>query len=108
VPVRSVGRQYAHAAACTALIMTRTSPGKLPQHDNAARIADNRAEGDCTQPDISCSKHYVRYVSGPTCRGSAPLYVPPFSYKRGGTQRYKNQTHLDAHKLSSSIHHTVE
>jgi hypothetical protein len=38
---------------------------------------------------ISCSKYYIRYVPGPTYRGSAPLYVPPLSYKRGGTQRYK-------------------
>jgi hypothetical protein len=30
VPVRFVGRHYTHAAACTALIMTCTSPGKLP------------------------------------------------------------------------------
>jgi hypothetical protein len=51
---------------------------------------------------ISCSKYYICYVPGPACRGSAPLYVPPFSYKSGGTQRYKTQTHLDpaqAHKF---------
>jgi hypothetical protein len=35
---------------------------------------------------------YVRYVPGPTCRGSVPLYVPPFSYKRGGTQRYNSSS----------------
>jgi hypothetical protein len=28
VPVHSVGRQYAHATACTALIMTRALPRK--------------------------------------------------------------------------------
>jgi hypothetical protein len=28
--------------------------------------------------NISCSKYYIRYVPGPACRGSAPLYVPPF------------------------------
>jgi hypothetical protein len=51
---------------------------------------------------ISCFKCYICYVPGPACRDSAPLYVPPFSYKRGGTQRYKTQTHLDpaqAHKF---------
>jgi hypothetical protein len=26
---------------------------------------------------IGSSKYYIRYVSGPTCRGSVPLYVPP-------------------------------
>jgi hypothetical protein len=29
---------------------------------------------------------------GPTCRGPTPLYVPPLSYKREGTQRYKADT----------------
>jgi hypothetical protein len=38
---------------------------------------------------ISCSMYYICYVPGPACRGSVPLYVPPLSYKRGGTQRYK-------------------
>ena len=42
--------------------------------------------------NINCSKYYIRYVPGPTCRGSAPLYVPPFIYKRGGTQRYNSDT----------------
>jgi hypothetical protein len=31
------------------------------------------------------------YVPGPTCRGSASLYVPPLNYKREGTQRYKDK-----------------
>ena len=41
---------------------------------------------------ISCSKYYIRYVPGPACQGSAPLYVPPLNYKRGGTQRYNSDT----------------
>jgi hypothetical protein len=41
------------------------------------------------------------YVPGPRSRGSASLYVPPLSYKREGTRRYK----ADAQtlKLSSSL-----
>jgi hypothetical protein len=31
----------------------------------------------------------LRFAPGPTCRGSASLYVPPLGYKREGTQRYK-------------------
>jgi hypothetical protein len=38
---------------------------------------------------IMCS---FRYVPGPTCQGSASLYVPPLSYKREGTQRYKSSS----------------
>jgi hypothetical protein len=48
VPVHSVGRQYAHAAECTVLIITRTLPGKLPLHVNAMQTADIRTQGDCT------------------------------------------------------------
>jgi hypothetical protein len=47
VPVHSVGRQYARAAECTVLIITRTLPGKLPLHANATQTADIRVQGDC-------------------------------------------------------------
>jgi hypothetical protein len=54
---------------------------------------------------------YIRYVPGPTCRGSALLYMPPFSYKRGGMRCYKGQAHLDPSdsrqlKLSSNTSHS--
>jgi hypothetical protein len=39
--------------------------------------------------DTSRSKYYICYVPGPTCRGPAPMYVPPLDYKREGTQRYR-------------------
>ena len=35
---------------------------------------------------------YIRYVPGPTCRGSVLLYMSPFSYKRGGMQRYNTSS----------------
>jgi hypothetical protein len=30
-----------------------------------------------------CPKSYIHCAPGPTCRGSALLYTPPLSYKRG-------------------------
>jgi hypothetical protein len=39
--------------------------------------------------DISCSGYSIRYVLGPHVGVQSPLYMPPFSYKRGGIQRYK-------------------
>jgi hypothetical protein len=42
------------------------------------------------------------YVPSPTCRGSAPLYVPPLSYKREGKRRHK----ADSLRLSGSQVHT--
>jgi hypothetical protein len=56
-------------------------------------------------------RYSFHYVSGPTCRGSASLYVPPLNYKREGTQRYKGQAlkHTDTDSIHSQyILHTVE
>ena len=118
VPVRSSGRQYARAAAYTVLIITRALPRKQPRDINTVCATDIMALG--VHPgvtDISC---FLPFVPGPTCRGSVSLYVPPFSYKREGTRRYRKeltQTQLrlthslkltSSYKLSSSIHHTVE
>jgi hypothetical protein len=54
------------------------------------------------RPDVtsvSCSFHFA---PGPTCRGSVSLYVPPLSYKREGTRRYK----AGSLRLSDSQVHT--
>jgi hypothetical protein len=50
---------------------------------------------------ISCSGYSIHYVPRPTCRGSAPLYVPPLSYKREGTQRYNTHS---LRLLDSQVH----
>jgi hypothetical protein len=39
--------------------------------------------------NIYSPKCYILYVPGPTCRGSVPLCMPLFSYKRGGMRCYK-------------------
>jgi hypothetical protein len=54
---------------------------------------------------IMCSFHYV---PGPICRGSASLYVPPLSYQREGTQRYKasSQVHSDLQTSSQTQYNT--
>jgi hypothetical protein len=64
---------------------------------------------------ISGSMYFFHYVPGPTCWGSATLYVSPLSYKREGTQRYKVgslRPNLDTQTLGSqaltAIQHTVE
>jgi hypothetical protein len=57
-------------------------------------------KGIALATSISCSKYYIHCVPGPTCRGSASLYVPPLSYKRGDTRRYRGETlrpSLDSH-----------
>jgi hypothetical protein len=49
---------------------------------------------------ISCSGYSICYVTGPTCRGSVSLYVPPLSYKREGTRH----THTNSDSEHSSFH----
>jgi hypothetical protein len=104
MPVQSIAKQYARAARCTVSIITYALPGKLPLHANTTQIANVRVQEDCS----SNSKYYIHYIPGPTCRGSAPLYVPPLSYKRGGMQCYKGTgtlgPNLDLDSQLSSFH----
>jgi hypothetical protein len=91
VPVQSVGRQYARAAAYTVLTMARALPRKQPRDINIIWTTDIRALRDLLG-DTGIGYFYLYslpFAPGPTCRGSAPLYVPPLSYKREDTQRYK-------------------
>ena len=78
-PVQSVVEQYAHAVRRTVLIIpcTRSFPctpilrrSRMSGRKKIARAAN-----------ISSSKYYIRYVPGPTCRGSVPLCMPPLAIK---------------------------
>jgi hypothetical protein len=104
VPVHSTGRQYAHTAACTMLIITRALPRKQPQHINTAWTTDIMAPGDCSGvlALVTSVMYSLRFALGPTCRGSASLYVPPLSYKREGTRRYKADSHRPSDRLIRS------
>jgi hypothetical protein len=51
-------------------------------------------------PAASISSYICR-VPGPTCRGSALLYMSPFSYKRGGMERYNTSSSLRLRPKSS-------
>jgi hypothetical protein len=46
VPICFGGRQYARSAAFTVLIITCTSPVKLPLHTDTTQASDIRAQGD--------------------------------------------------------------
>jgi hypothetical protein len=62
----------------------------------------HRGAQEIAQALVTSIIYSFRYVPGPICRGSASLYVPPLSYKREGTRRYK----ADSHRLSDSQVHT--
>jgi hypothetical protein len=109
MPVHSIGRQYARAAAYTMLIITRTLPRKRRE------ISILYALQTLWRSEITLAWQALvtsfRFAPGSTCRGSASLYVPSLSYQREGTQRYKTssltltQAHLDSqtHKFIQAL-----
>jgi hypothetical protein len=114
-PDQSIGKQCARAKRRIVPITPslRSFPCTL-------RIRRSRASGHkkiTPAANIGGSKRYILYVSGPTCRGQAPLCMPPFNYKRGGMRRYTGRPghpilgslrHSQVHTSSQTIHLTVE
>jgi hypothetical protein len=111
-PVQSVVKQCARAARRTMLIIpyTRSFPctsilcrSRMSEREKVAPAAN-----DCS------SKCYIHYVPRPTCRGSVPLCMSPFGYKRGDMQRYNTGASTRKHsrtlnsQASTIIQHTVE
>jgi hypothetical protein len=89
MPVHFVGRQFACAAAYTVFIMARALPREQPRDINTIWTTDIMALGDLLD-DTGIGYFYMyslRFTPGPACRGLAPLYVPPLSYKGEGTRR---------------------
>jgi hypothetical protein len=105
VPVHSGSRQYARAATYDVLIITRTCQGSFRCTPMLRRLRISGRKEIALATGISCSKYYIRYVPGPACRGSASLYVPPLSYKKGGhttLQGRLTQALLDSDTLRPS------
>jgi hypothetical protein len=105
-PVQSVIKQCACAERGTVLTIpyTRSFPCTL-------RIRRSQMSGPekiAPAANICNYKCCIRYVPRPICRGSVPLCVPPFSYKRGGIRREADLDPSDSIqlKLSSNISHS--
>jgi hypothetical protein len=81
-----LSKQCVRAARCTVLIIPYTRSFPCTPRLRRSRVSGHK--NITPAANISSSRYYIRYVPGPTCRGSVPLYMPPFSYKRGGMQRY--------------------
>jgi hypothetical protein len=97
MPIQSIVKQCPRAARCTVSIITYTR--SFPCTSILCRSRMSGCKKIAPVASISSSKYYIRYVPGPTCRGSVPLYVP-LSYKRGGMQCYKERS-TDRLRLSS-------
>jgi hypothetical protein len=88
VPVQSNSGQYAHTAARHGhhdLYITREASAARQCYTSSGYRGTGRLH---KMTSISCSGSSIRYVPGPTCRGSVSLYVPPLRYKREGTQQH--------------------
>jgi hypothetical protein len=97
-----LSKQCARAARCTVLIPYTRS---FPLRAEATQILGVRAYRDYM--GMASSSSILPFVTGPTCRGSEPLYMCPLTYKRGGMQRYNSSSregHLDARH--SGLHTT--
>jgi hypothetical protein len=75
VPVQSIVKQCAHATGCTMSIIAYTRSFPCMPILRKSRMSGRKKIAPAV--NISSTKYYIRYVSGPTCRGSVPLYVPP-------------------------------
>jgi hypothetical protein len=86
-PIQSVVKQCACAKQRTVLTIPYTRSFLY-----TPRICRSRMSGReeiAPVANICSSKSYIRYVPGPICRGSVPLCMSPFNYKRGGMRHYK-------------------
>jgi hypothetical protein len=78
-PVQSIVKQCARVAWRTVLIIPYTRSFPCTPILRRSRMSGRKKI--VRAANISSSKYYIRYVFGPTCRGSAPLYMPPLTIK---------------------------
>jgi hypothetical protein len=73
-PIHSIVKQYARAARRTVLIVPYTRSFPYTPRRRRSRVAGHKKIA--LVANISSSKYYFRDIPGPTCRGSALLYMP--------------------------------
>jgi hypothetical protein len=100
VPVQSIVKQCARAAGCTVSIITYTRSFSYTPILRRSQMSGCKKIAPAA--NISSSKYYIRYVPGPTCWGSVPLYVPPLVIKGeacSDTRKGEQRLRLSALKL---------
>jgi hypothetical protein len=75
-PAGSAGEQYARAKQRTVLTLLQEACPARRRYTDLERQDSRRI---ASAANIYSSKCYILYVPGPTCRGSVPLCMPPFS-----------------------------
>jgi hypothetical protein len=89
-PVQPVVKQYARAARRTVLIIPCTRSFPCTPILRRSRMSGRKKIA--LAANISSSKYYIRCVPGPTCRGSALLYMPPLAIKGEACNVTKERT----------------
>jgi hypothetical protein len=110
VPVQSFNKQCTRAVRRAVLIIPSTRNFPCTLRRGRSRMSGHKKIAPAA--NICSFKCYIHYVPGPTCRGSVPLCMPPFGYKRRGMRRYKGsnlrltQTLTSSYKLSNNASHS--
>jgi hypothetical protein len=109
-PIQSIVKQCARAARRTVLIIPYT--GSFPCTPILRRSQTSGHKKIAPAASRSSAKYYIRYIPGPTCRGSVSLYMPPLAIKgeacnltNSGSDR---PTQTKSTQASTTIQHTVE
>ena len=107
-PVQSIIEQCARAMRRIVLIIPSARSFPCTPKIHRSRVTGHKEIAPAA--NICSPKCYILYVPRPTYRGSVPLCMPPFSYKRGGMRRYKTHpiSSSQVHTSSQAIHHTME
>ena len=111
VPVQSIVKQCARAGRGTVSIIPYTRSFPCTPILRRSRMSGRKKISPAA--NISNSKYYIRYVPGPTCRGSVPLYVPPLAIKGEACnvtmgRARGDQTRTLSSQASTTVQHTVE
>jgi hypothetical protein len=100
--VHSIGRRYAHTAACTTLVINRMSSRKQPPgHQYCVDCGHHGAKRLLRRTRISYFYNvFPLFCFWAHMSGLSILVRAPLSYKREGTRRYKADS--EAHRLNTT------
>jgi hypothetical protein len=110
-PAHSIDRRHAQSmirGSCSYSPLLPCYQGLLPINATWTAVIMTPADYSCVTLSalVIHIMYFFHYASGPACRGSASLYMPPLNYKREGTQRNKGRTQSHAHTYSIQLTHS--
>jgi hypothetical protein len=106
LPAGSAGEQYACAERRAILIFSSARSFPCTPRIRRSWVSGRKRMDSAT--DIKGSKHYILYVTGPTCRGPVPLCMPPSAIKGEACDvtHTRNLRLASSYKPSSNTSHS--